>query len=205
MSPRIVDKDEKRAVIAMAALSVFNRKGFHGCRMSDIALEAGIGKGTIYEYFPGKDEIILFIFQHMMQEFDSLMEVEFTHPVEGLVSILYSSLENLDHVTPLMPVFFEILGCPDVEAHKKLKGGFEEWIARISERLTAVLKTGQKNGQVNPDIDARAFVRMIFSAVDGIMLHHILFEQDSGFIKKQNRELEKMIKRSLAISSESES
>ncbi|RMF59539.1 MAG: TetR/AcrR family transcriptional regulator, partial [Calditrichaeota bacterium] len=49
MSPKVVDKTAKRQEILDAALRVFARKGFKNTKMIDIAEEARIGKGTIYE------------------------------------------------------------------------------------------------------------------------------------------------------------
>lgn len=43
--------------IITAALSVFAEKGFAATRMEDIAARAGVTKGTIYLYFPSKDEL----------------------------------------------------------------------------------------------------------------------------------------------------
>jgi AcrR family transcriptional regulator len=40
-----------------AALKVFAEKGFAAARMEDIAARAGVTKGTIYLYFPGKEEM----------------------------------------------------------------------------------------------------------------------------------------------------
>ena len=60
--PRIVDKKEKAARIGSAAIAVFRKRGYHATRMMDIAEAAGIGKGTLYEYFRNKDEIFRFEF-----------------------------------------------------------------------------------------------------------------------------------------------
>jgi AcrR family transcriptional regulator len=56
--PKIVDKEEKRALILDAALRVLARKGVAAATIADIAVAAGVGKGTIYEYFRSKDEIV---------------------------------------------------------------------------------------------------------------------------------------------------
>ena len=48
MSPRLVDKEEKRKLVLAAALTVFAKKGLSSAKIEDVALEAGIGKGTIY-------------------------------------------------------------------------------------------------------------------------------------------------------------
>lgn len=47
-------KEKKRAEILKAAARVFVEYGFDGAKMEDIAKAAGIGKGTVYEYFESK-------------------------------------------------------------------------------------------------------------------------------------------------------
>lgn len=47
-------KAEKRQMILEAACRIFSEKGYHNARVEEIALEAGVGKGTVYEYFPSK-------------------------------------------------------------------------------------------------------------------------------------------------------
>jgi TetR/AcrR family transcriptional regulator, fatty acid metabolism regulator protein len=49
---------DKRRVILDAAVRVFARQGFHTCRVSDIADEAGVAYGLVYHYFSSKDEIL---------------------------------------------------------------------------------------------------------------------------------------------------
>nr|WP_284071425.1 TetR/AcrR family transcriptional regulator [Clostridiisalibacter paucivorans] len=40
-----------------ASLRIFSTKGYHTAKMEGIAKEAGIGKGTLYEYFKGKKHL----------------------------------------------------------------------------------------------------------------------------------------------------
>ena len=49
---------DKRRVILDAAVRVFARHGFHTCRVSDIADEAGVAYGLVYHYFQSKDEVL---------------------------------------------------------------------------------------------------------------------------------------------------
>ncbi len=50
-------KEARPGEILDAALAVFAEKGFAAARMDDIARRAGVTKGTIYLYFPSKDEL----------------------------------------------------------------------------------------------------------------------------------------------------
>ena len=49
---------DKRRLILDAAVRVFARQGFHTCRVSDIADEAGVAYGLVYHYFQSKDEVL---------------------------------------------------------------------------------------------------------------------------------------------------
>ncbi len=49
--------DERPQQIVDAALAVFGDHGLAGARLDDIAQRAGIAKGTIYLYFPNKEEL----------------------------------------------------------------------------------------------------------------------------------------------------
>ena len=54
---------EKKAQIRQAAERVFARYGFHNTRAAQIAEEAGVAVGTIYNYFRHKDDILVDIFE----------------------------------------------------------------------------------------------------------------------------------------------
>src|SRR5260370_1195206 len=49
---------DKRRLILDAAVRAFARNGFHACRVSDIADEAGVAYGLVYHYFDSKDEVL---------------------------------------------------------------------------------------------------------------------------------------------------
>jgi len=52
-----VEKNQKRQDILQAAMALFMDKGFQNTKMEDIAIDAGVGKGTLYEYFENKQDI----------------------------------------------------------------------------------------------------------------------------------------------------
>ena len=61
---RDVRVEERRGQILRAALSVFSQKGFHGATIREIASAAGLAEGTIYLYFPSKQEVLRGVFAH---------------------------------------------------------------------------------------------------------------------------------------------
>ena len=62
---------DKRRIILDAAVRVFAREGFHACRVSDIANEAGVAYGLVYHYFKSKDQVLDTLF---LERWDVLLE-----------------------------------------------------------------------------------------------------------------------------------
>jgi len=99
-------KESKREAILASARELFNRNGFRGTSMEAIARIAGLAKGTVYLYFPGKEAL----FAHLVEENLSRALVERRRladcgadPVEALAwiwrDLVRSYMEN--------PAFFE--------------------------------------------------------------------------------------------------
>src|SRR4051795_10357583 len=63
---------DKRRLILDAAVKVFARRGFHACRVSDIADEAGVAYGLVYHYFSSKDEVLDTLF---LERWNVLLDV----------------------------------------------------------------------------------------------------------------------------------
>jgi TetR/AcrR family transcriptional regulator, repressor of fatR-cypB operon len=55
---------DRRQAILDAALHLFGELGFHGTTVPQVAERAGVGAGTIYRYFEGKEALVNALFQH---------------------------------------------------------------------------------------------------------------------------------------------
>jgi AcrR family transcriptional regulator len=64
----IVDKVQKRKDIALSCKELFFQNGINDLTISQVAKTAGVGKGTIYEYFKNKEEIVFEIVNILLQE-----------------------------------------------------------------------------------------------------------------------------------------
>lgn len=68
---------DKRRLILDAAVRVFARRGFHHCRVSDVADEAGVAYGLVYHYFDSKEEILNTLFLERWQiMLDAIAEID---------------------------------------------------------------------------------------------------------------------------------
>ena len=56
--PKIVDHDKYRQEMLEKCFYLFSRKGYSNITMKDIADEIGVSTGTLYHYFPSKEDIL---------------------------------------------------------------------------------------------------------------------------------------------------
>ena len=69
----IVDKEKKRREIALSSGALLLELGIKNITISEISKAAGVGKGTIYEYFSSKEDIVFEIISVMMDEHKSIL------------------------------------------------------------------------------------------------------------------------------------
>lgn len=65
---------ERRAQILSCARSLFGRRGVHLTSIADICREAGIGRGTLYQYFEGKDAVFLAVMEDLAARVAAVIE-----------------------------------------------------------------------------------------------------------------------------------
>src|ERR687891_1925922 len=98
---------DKRRMILDAAVRVFARQGFHTCRVSDVADEAGVAYGLVYHYFDSKDQILDTLF---LERWDILLraiqqvDAEERSPREKLYAITSFIVDSYRHDPDLMKV-----------------------------------------------------------------------------------------------------
>jgi AcrR family transcriptional regulator len=63
--------DRRRHEIYHSAVALILKQGFADTSMQEIADAAGVGKSTLYDYFPTKDHVLLFVFE---EELETLQE-----------------------------------------------------------------------------------------------------------------------------------
>ena len=61
--------DRRRHEIFHSSVALILKQGFAGTSMQEIAEAAGVGKSTLYDYFPTKDHVLLFVFEEELDKF----------------------------------------------------------------------------------------------------------------------------------------
>ena len=145
--PRVVDKTEKKQHIIRAALETFAKKGINNTKMVDIAAAAGIGKGTIYDYFRSKDAIFLEAFNHFNEEMKGEIGKRMfllTDPKEKLITFIETSFEMWQQFSDFAEIMFDFWaeGIRGRHEHIDLKKIYNDYGAY----LAAILNEGVPNG-----------------------------------------------------------
>ena len=72
----IVNKEKKRKDIAFSCKEIIIEKGIHDLTISQIAQTARIGKGTFYEYFKSKEELLFELVNLLMHAYNVKKEIK---------------------------------------------------------------------------------------------------------------------------------
>ncbi len=182
MAPKIVNRQEKRRSILMAAMKVFAEKGFTKARMADIAETAGVGKGTIYEYFASREELFketfLFFFEDFKKKSDYIIR-EVHSPAEQLSMYIKELSQTLrethkDFLPVIMDFWAEGVRNRNKMAsiHKLMKEAYTDF----RHTLSGIISNGIANGEFE-EIDPSLSASAIMAAVDGLFLQWVIDPQ----------------------------
>ncbi len=172
MKLKTLDPPGKRSVLVGAAAEVFARQGFAATRVSDIAECAGVGKGTVYEYFSSKEELFFAVFEWMKQEIRSRVDAvvnESSNAKDILMAIFHSSAEIVTEHREIFSMNLEFWAASRGSAFEDRFSSACTAMYREYRGLTAeVIRRGQREGDFRPEIDADMVATLVVSALDGL-------------------------------------
>lgn len=203
MSARIVDKEEKRELILEAALKVFSRRGFAQATIQDIAAEADIGKGTIYEYFRSKDDIIRNSWTAFMHLMGSQLE-----------EILAAPLSSSEKLRNVLAAFLEIIYGDDAEGVRIMFNFWAEAMRDTSqantmfvemnryygiyrETMASVLEQGVSEGVFRSGLNTLATASTLIGMLDGLLAQWILDPEALDY-RGMSEEITELVMRGIA-------
>jgi TetR/AcrR family transcriptional regulator, fatty acid metabolism regulator protein len=181
---------DKRRVILDAAVRVFARQGFHTCRVSDIADEAGVAYGLVYHYFDSKDEVLDTLFLERWNILlDLIREVDGqdSPPREKLHAIASFIVDSYRHDPELMKVIIvEVTRAANSFARTHLDP-IREAYQLIAEIVAKAQADGAFKDTVTPQFAALAFYGAIEQVLTGWIFDFLPqgereYEQAKGFV-----------------------
>lgn len=172
LSPKLVDKEEKKKVIALASIEVFSEKGFDRTRMEDVAKVAGVGKGTIYEYFKTKDDLmegaVSTLFADMAGALLPDLEAD-ASPSQMLISMLEKSVTAVKQVGFAYRFFLDYM--IQISRKNAAETFVGEMLSEYRRVLAELVKKGMAKGEFRSDLDPLEAAAAMAAWVDGAVFH----------------------------------
>lgn len=145
-------KQQRPADIVAAALAVFAEKGFAGARMEEIAVRAEVSKGTIYLYFPTKEELFRAVVQAAVVP--NIAAIQATalatdRPFAELVRSLLPRFAELITTIPLGAVLKMVIG-ESRNFPELARVWHDDVVQRGVGLLSAIIAQAQARGEVRP-------------------------------------------------------
>ena len=157
---------EKRRLILRAAIKVFAEKGYHSCRVSDVANEAGVAYGLVYHYFSSKEELLETIFRRTWANMlDAVQEVE--EGGESAEKQLGQVARIVLRAWLLDPDLVRVL-VREVARSPHLQQEVDE-IAHAFAALERIIASGQARGELRGDVDPRLAGWIVYGALEEIL------------------------------------
>jgi TetR/AcrR family transcriptional regulator, fatty acid metabolism regulator protein len=159
---------EKRRLILDAAVRVFARQGFHTCRVSDIADEAGVAYGLVYHYFSSKEQILDTLFLERWDVMlDAIAEADGSGlaPEDKLRTIAGFIIDSYRHDPDLMKVII-------VEVTRAANSFGAVHIGKIGEAyalIRGVVEKAQETGEFRSEIPAEFAVMAFYGAIEQVL------------------------------------
>jgi AcrR family transcriptional regulator len=168
----VTARGDKRLRLVEAACAVFAERGYASTRVAEIAERAGVGKGTVYEYFSSKEELLFAVFESINADISSRMNDALAaggSTEEKLHNLLRLGAEVISEQVDLQPVIL------DFWAASRGKD-FEETYRRavvasytlFRNLVSDFIREGQTRGEFATSVNAEALAAVVVATVDGL-------------------------------------
>jgi AcrR family transcriptional regulator len=156
-------KDE----ILRAALDVFGRRGFRSGSLREIAERVGLTQPALIHHFGSKIGLFMEVLQtYALDQFKAYSRLPFQ---EEILAVVDHSESNRDYIR----LFTTISSESTDQSHP----AHDYFIARYKElhdRWRTSIESAQKDGSIDPAVDADAAARLIIAALDGLNIQWLL-------------------------------
>jgi TetR/AcrR family fatty acid metabolism transcriptional regulator len=176
---------DKRRLILDSAIHVFADQGFHHCRVSDVADEAGVAYGLVYHYFDSKEEILNTLFSERWQlMLDAITEIDSQSvPARDKLYMVASFIiDSYRHEPQLMKVII-------VEVTRAANSFGREHLDKIREAysmIAVIVDSARQDGSFKADISAEFAAMCFYGAIEQLLSGWIF-----GYLPTTDEEFER--------------
>lgn len=159
---------DRRRQILDAAIRVFARHGFHACRVSDIAREAGVAYGLVYHYFSSKEQVLNELFTERWSLLLAAIEEIDSRPIAPrlkLDAVAAFIIDSYRHDPELMKVIVvEVTRAANSFGRTHLPE-----IRQAYELIAKIVADAQADGAFRPDVDPTFASMWFYGAIEQLL------------------------------------
>jgi len=179
--PIVVNKQEKRRAIALASRELLLEHGIKNITISKIAECAGVGKGTIYEYFTNKEDIVFEIISVFITEHEAKLNLLIDEPIstkqklKGVLSSIYTVKNSQEE----LGIYREFLAIAITSNIPEMIAFSQECRARFIAIVTQIIDVAIEKKEIKPE--AKTMISMLHTYFIGLVVDtktHLLNPQE---------------------------
>jgi AcrR family transcriptional regulator len=175
MSSAKREKHQKTQHIIQAAARVFAEKGFARTVMADIANQAGIGKGTLYEYFDSKEDLFFAVFEWLAQQTEAATKVSISalggSASERLAILSDTVMQSWLQIKDLFTLLMEFWAASaSSQMRKRFKGYFKQAYENFRAIVAALIREGIQHGEFQEDVVPESVAAALVGTWDALLL-----------------------------------
>jgi len=167
-----ITRGDKRPRLVEAACAVFAEKGYASTRVAEIAERAGVGKGTVYEYFSSKEELLFAVFESINADISSRMNDALAaggSTEEQLHNVLRLGAEVISEQVDLQPVILDFWAASrGKDCEETYRSAVIASYNFFRNLVSNFIREGQNQGEFKDSIDAEALATLVVATVDGL-------------------------------------
>jgi AcrR family transcriptional regulator len=166
---RDLKKQATRDLLVRAALELFGTHGYEQTTVQQITQAAGVAKGTFFNYFASKEDVLREVFASQeawaVEELEALAE-EMDGPLAPqLTAFMVNLSTNLPVTRPLIRALFQAVLNEPTEVEDPYRAG-----AGMIEGLIPIFAAGQDSGEFTRAIPARRLAELAMQTYFGVLL-----------------------------------
>lgn len=163
-----------RERLVVAARTVFEERGFDATRMSDIAQAAGVSHGTVYTWFPTKEDVLHGVVDSVTEQMYAVLSTpDVTDPIERIAVANARYIQVHRQTARLMEVVAQA-AVNDASFRAVLTGLRHTHVDRVAKTIRNLQKEGLAAAGLDPRLSAAALCAM----VEGVARHWLGDEGD---------------------------
>lgn len=178
LSRRERERRMRRRAMLDAACAVFAEKGYSDATLDEIAEQAEFGKGTLYNYFEGgKEELLFAVFDDIMGEMEALIHTVFRDERDENTSLREAFHTFVKRHFELIRDQQELFLILVKEAHVMAFSNdadrvefFQKQHERLVNALTPILEEAIENGEIQP-LPPSSVANLLLANVRGMGTH----------------------------------